>query len=91
MEKSWLEFLNTYRALCLAPRGDVRFIFERLRANELEEDPRGGQEEMRKNASQREPPRPQIRGDNSNGAPPVFPGGQAYRETSVATDMPDQG
>jgi hypothetical protein len=37
------------------------------------------------------PPRPQIRGDNSNGAQPAFPGGQAYRETSVATDMPDQG
>jgi hypothetical protein len=37
------------------------------------------------------PPRPQIRGDNSNGAQPAFPGGQAYRATSVATDMPDQG
>jgi hypothetical protein len=37
------------------------------------------------------PPRPQIRGDNSNGDQPAFPGGQSYRETSVATDMPDQG
>ena len=37
------------------------------------------------------PPRPQIRGDNSNGAQPAFPGGQAYRETSAPPDMSNQG
>ena len=37
------------------------------------------------------PPRPQRRGDNSNGPRPATPGGQEYQETSVAPDMPPQG
>jgi hypothetical protein len=37
------------------------------------------------------PPRPQIRGDNSNGAWPATPGGQEYQETSAPRDMSNQG
>jgi hypothetical protein len=37
------------------------------------------------------PPRPQRRGDNSNGPWPATPGGQEYQETSVIPDMSEQG
>jgi hypothetical protein len=36
-------------------------------------------------------PRPQIRGDNSNGSWPAIPSGQEYQETSASPEIPNQG